>query len=88
MLNSFNLYGSTQKQPQQTSIPPYQPQQHPNIYFNNTSTPNPIMTQSILNSHELKEINSNSNSNSKHPKISNEDHTNANSSNNQSISLR
>lgn len=86
MLNSFNLYGSTQKQPQQTSIPPYQPQQHPNIYFNNTSTPNPIMTQSILNSHELKEINSNSNS--KHPKISNEDHTNANSSNNQSISLR
>lgn len=77
MLNSFNLYGSTQKQPQQTSIPPYQPQQHPHIYYNNTSAANPIMTQSILNSHELKET-----------KISNEDHTNANSSNNQSISLR
>lgn len=78
MLSSFKLYGSNQP-----SIP-YQ-QQHSNFYYNNnTANVNSMINQSILNLPEQKEVNNNLNQ----PKISNENQTNANSSNNPSISLR
>ena len=64
MLNSFNLYESTQKQSQQGPLP-YQP--HQNFYYNNSTTSvNPILTTSIINSPE-----SNGTHNTNQAKISN-----------------